>query len=582
MSQDKVQTSPDTLVKRIFGAVCKEVGSEYATAAAKLPLRALASLAMPDPRAYHEAYRFGYDYLVYSYLRKYAGGSDEQELRTKAELSFKETESAVRDTNRRLRFGSVNNGVEGLLSRAKRKITQILGFRDSSDFPFGELALSCGWGKGATFSLNANRATLDKKILEPALTVTPRCLRYASAFLNHDSSWFSARVGQTIEGAYCVLPSEFEIVRGGRFDSVPKDTKTRRAIDVQPTLNLFFQKGVGSMIRRRLKRFGIDLDDQTRNQELARLAITSGLSTIDLAKASDTVSSQIVYLLLPPCWFEVLDDLRTDEIRMSDGSWLRLEKFSSMGNGFTFELESLIFYALALAVAEEQEEQSYNISVYGDDIIVPRRIVDRLIQGLEYSGFSVNLEKSFIDGRFFESCGKHYFDGSDVTPIFQKEVVVCLPSAIRCANRILRWAYRMGQGLCLDSIAKSAFEIARSHAYERFKEFEHKISNSRRRRGQKFRARPMPTQPLMLEGDSGLITLRQFHRNWHGSVKLTVLDSIPNRVRADDYALYAHTLRNGCVVETPFNGKVAKRGADRYHLTERWIYLPGQLVPDWV
>lgn len=158
----------------------------------------------------------------------------------------------------------------------------------------------------------------------------------------------------------------------------------------------------------------MDLDDQRLNQRLAAKAFKDRLATIDLKNASNSVSTSLVELLLPPDWFAYLDSIRTKWTEL-EGKGIRLEMFSSMGNGFTFELESLIFWAICRSITP------YEVGIYGDDIIVPQDSASEVIGVLEACGFTVNTSKSFLSGCFFESCGKHYFMGVDVTPLYWKE-----------------------------------------------------------------------------------------------------------------------------------------------------------------
>ena len=74
-------------------------------------------------------------------------------------------------------------------------------------------------------------------------------------------------------------------------------------------------------------------------------------------------------MLLPEAWFDLLNDCRSQAVSYK-GEWIELNMFSSMGNAFTFELESLIFWAIANAVCYCSGSRGH-ISVYGDDIIVP-------------------------------------------------------------------------------------------------------------------------------------------------------------------------------------------------------------------
>jgi hypothetical protein len=135
--------------------------------------------------------------------------------------------------------------------------------------------------------------------------------------------------------------------------------------------------------------------------------------------ASDTVSYLTVMELLPSDWFEALDAVRSPVCELPDGSFKILEKFSSMGNGATFELESLIFYSLLHVVCCVDEERT--ISVYGDDLICPTDCYDRVLDALSLLGFIPNKSKSFGSGPFRESCGKDYWDGTDVRPVFVKD-----------------------------------------------------------------------------------------------------------------------------------------------------------------
>ena len=200
---------------------------------------------------------------------------------------------------------------------------------------------------------------------------------------------------------------------------------------------MYMQKAAGNFIRRRLrKRVGIDLNDQRVNQELARVAWGRGLATIDLSSASDSISTQLVVRLLPVEWYAWLDGLRCKRILIDD-HWHEVEMFSSMGNGFTFELESLLFYALSVASVEAKrgircklshqrptERDGWRtVSVYGDDIIVHRSMYPVLRTVLSYVGFIVNAKKSHTSGPIRESCGKHFYRGLDVTPFYVRRLL---------------------------------------------------------------------------------------------------------------------------------------------------------------
>lgn len=233
--------------------------------------------------------------------------------------------------------------------------------------------------------------------------------------------------------------SDLKIVEGNILFTVPKKTDIDRCACKEPDINMFLQKGVGRHIRRRLLRFGINLNDQSINRHLAFTgSIDKNLATLDLSSASDRISIEVVRALLPTDWFEYLNDIRSQSVSI-DGRNHRMEMFSSMGNGFTFELESLIFFALMRSVAYFEGTPGI-ISVYGDDIIIPVGIYDLGCSVLGRFGFSVNQSKSFASGPFRESCGGHYYDGIDITPFYVKRRPTHLTDVIRVANQLRRWA----------------------------------------------------------------------------------------------------------------------------------------------
>lgn len=286
--------------------------------------------------------------------------------------------------------------------------------------PFAKLLDEFKLSRGSTFSLKGESVRLDNKLLEQQISVTPGALPYLRAAMATDYAWLAAR-GICADGPTSITKTEYQLVKGSRGLTVPKNAKTDRFIAAEPTGNMFLQLGIGSFLKRRLKRVGVHLDNQQWNQVFAEWALDLGLATVDLKGASDSICRELVWQLFPIRWAQMLDDLRSHQMLVND-KWTVLEKFSSMGNGFTFEIESLIFWALTTTLCEEMGESTECVSVYGDDIICPVRVVPELIELFAYVGFTTNVKKTHYADMFRESCGKHYFKGSDVTPIYQKEI----------------------------------------------------------------------------------------------------------------------------------------------------------------
>jgi hypothetical protein len=284
--------------------------------------------------------------------------------------------------------------------------------------------LDGGFGPGTCVEYQeANPTVVDKIWLTP--TTTPNA---TALFRWHydNTLWGAVRWAERL-GA----PGLSE---GNRLTTVPKDGKTDRPISIEPLGNLWLQLGIGRFLKHRLKMIGLPAykpdswevfpgyhlkrrDAQAVHRDLL-LRCQNEFSTIDLSSASDTIALELVRELLPNDWFELLYDCRSPKTFVPSkggGRWRVLEKFSSMGNGFTFELESLIFTAL-LSVAFGLKP-GQDLWVFGDDIILPKEHFGDACNLLSVCGFTVNRRKSYHDGPFYESCGGNIHSNVDVTPI---------------------------------------------------------------------------------------------------------------------------------------------------------------------
>jgi len=278
------------------------------------------------------------------------------------------------------------------------------------------------FGKGSTYQHKGGRISIPDKVSQIP-EMTPPMWVHLRAF--SETAWARA-LGQRMFEDHIDQLADFPITRGNRWSSVPKTALTDRAIGIEPTLNLAVQLGVGKALRMRLNRWGLLLDNsQDLHRNLARLgSINGSLATIDLSSASDTVCTALVRAIIPDVWLELLESSRSPTTKLPDGRIVHLEKFSSMGNGYTFELETLIFASICHYVADVAKVKLTpgNFSVYGDDIIVPSVLADAVQRLLTLCGFTVNSKKSFSDGLFRESCGGDYFDGVAVRPFYSKAV----------------------------------------------------------------------------------------------------------------------------------------------------------------
>lgn len=191
-----------------------------------------------------------------------------------------------------------------------------------------------------------------------------------------------------------------EFTQGSRFTTVPKNNEKRRPINIEPFGNILTQSRIGNGIRKvLLDYYNQDLNTlQNRHRELISDMCNA---TIDLKNASDSISMVLVEFLFPAYFVNLLKSSRSPTVDVGDGELHVLNKVSSMGNGFTFELMTLILTATCRVLDP-------TASVYGDDIIISRSCAGRLISLLSEMEFVVNEQKSFIDGPFRESCGGNF------------------------------------------------------------------------------------------------------------------------------------------------------------------------------
>lgn len=350
-------------------------------------------------------------YLIHSLLTKLATSKvPPLERANNALLKFLAANEKNKRTNSRLLFmdGFIHGfSCESLLNKAREFASQIVG-----DITIEDVVKHGAFSGGASTSKRRCDASAYSKFRDKSDS-TDGCLKYVKILL--DESSFTRFNPSMID--------EVNLVDHNVFFTVPKNAETDRGACKEPDWNMYFQKGVGSILRKRLKRFGIDLSDQMRNQKLAQIGSLDGsLATLDLSSASDLNSYTLVERILPFNLFEICCDLRCGKTKLPDGSIIEPDIFSSMGNGFTFEVETLIFYCLARSMAYHKGIRG-TISVYGDDIIVPTELANSICDLLGYCGHIPNKEKSFSTGFFRESCGGHYYKGVCVTPFYVREPI---------------------------------------------------------------------------------------------------------------------------------------------------------------
>jgi hypothetical protein len=403
-----------------------------------------------SPFDYNEPSKFRDDYQAVSFLKKAPLKIEGVDPEAAARVKFLEAERACADTNARIRafvsdpVKAASEPVRHAISAAMGKIANVLG----SAVNAREWLYACRFGPG-TFNHPVSKgltSLYDKLQVRPS--VSPDMVEVAAGLIMSQPHWARSVTDCEVEGFWPLIKREdLTVTPGNKVAFVPKTAVTHRAIAIEPLMNVYAQLGLGTVMRRKLARVGIDLDDQAPNQRAAlKGSLDGSLATIDLSSASDTVAKELVRLLLPEGWFSVLDMTRS-KVGYYEGNWLKYEKFSSMGNGYTFELETLIFWALVSSCVESLAIETDEVLVYGDDIVVPVAAYGLVEEVLTWCGFTLNKGKSFASGPFRESCGKDYYAGVDVRPFFVKELPYEIQTLFRLANGLRQTAFRRASSL---------------------------------------------------------------------------------------------------------------------------------------
>jgi len=235
---------------------------------------------------------------------------------------------------------------------------------------------------------------------------------------------------------YVINPSPIE--PPAKLIAVPKNYKGPRLIASEPIAHQFLQQGLLKWLRTNLSkplRTSIDFKSQKPSQDAALLASKDGQSaTVDLSSASDRMS----------CWaverafgsnqslLQALHAVRTRTIIDSTGTdenlHIQLKKFAAQGSAVTFPIQTILYAGLCFAAVLFTENKrvtrrnlmrvARKVRVFGDDIIIPKSAVPVLGILLHSLELKVNVDKTFTEGTFRESCGMDAWCGHNVTPCY--------------------------------------------------------------------------------------------------------------------------------------------------------------------
>ncbi|UUW21263.1 MAG: RNA replicase beta chain [Sanya fiers-like virus 14] len=324
----------------------------------------------------------------------------------------------------------------GFVYECQRMISSILG--DLPDLSTLEVSMT----SGTNASYNTSKSTVADK-LGRSIRVSPTAVNPLIEFL--ESAPALKRVAMT--HGIDIMSNQANGDNCPEFQVVPKQYNKGRGIVKTHFGDMLLQRAYGLYMKKRLLKVGIDIQSAQDTHKFVLKHFHDSFATIDLSDASDRISTVLVKALLPHDWYYQLCKIRNRFVKLPDGSVHELNKFMCQGCGFTFELETLLFYCIAMTAMRRAGQKPCAL-VFGDDTIVPDASSSVVMQAYTSCGLVVNFNKSFSHSSFKESCGYDTFDGIPVRPLYIKDLGHEKVFAyIKLANIIFRLARNLFGGL---------------------------------------------------------------------------------------------------------------------------------------
>lgn len=359
-----------------------------------------------------------------SFLKKFKGGMT-RETKQKALVKFLQVSDLCKNWEYRSDENPCDDLLLGEFSHYLWKFWHPDNLNPLVDSPL-QMLERAAVGPGA--GLGSPGGDFYSKLFSSRLTTTsPTLYTWYKHYIKYFPVWKDA---EELRNSQLGEP---EIVRGNRLSFVPKNDDISRTICTEPVLNMFFQLGFCNILSSRLADFsGINLESQQfKNRELARKgSFDESYVTIDLSSASDSMALTMLKRFLPSDFFRLLDLVRSPWSQLPDGTWHEGGMISTMGNGSTFPLQTILFTCVVLSAFKADGLAPIfprgnccgTFGVNGDDIVVPKRICAKVLRLLHLLGFHINMDKTFVEGPFRESCGGDYFEGRNLRGVYVKSL----------------------------------------------------------------------------------------------------------------------------------------------------------------
>jgi hypothetical protein len=382
----------DILMKNLYFTLTRDfralLGNDYAVR----PELALKQ-GITDFRAYKFPTRstanpaiFKRDYQLESLFKRYRFKDDvytdeELEFNTYSKF-FSHQEQLGRNLGKQYRTSTLR-----VLKRARQIISKILG-----DYNLEEHLDSCRFGKRACKGTPARNSYIDCK-LENATGSLEHLVWFYKTYLPTDNL-LRGLVESAQKSANPQVCTDLDMV------NVDKNWKIKRGIVPNTLIGSFHSYGLGAVISDRLMEEGLNITTlQKKHRRLAkRYSRTRKHVTADVSNASNSFTYPMLARLLPRRWLREVTRGRIPYIHVKGGpfdGYHRIQSYMLMGIGYTFPLQTLLFYGLITAIGQLLHVSDLKVSVYGDDLIYPSKLHHYVTEVFDDLGIQLNPDKTY-------------------------------------------------------------------------------------------------------------------------------------------------------------------------------------------
>lgn len=313
---------------------------------------------------------------------------------------------------------------------------------------FSILDLNMRHSTGSTSTVRKTAKVVDEKLIPGANIMSKTAdvggLAYLYNIAEEDSN-FGASLKFVLDG----IPHKNVTERVSSLvpislDCAWKNAKTGRVIGPNETYVVALQNAIGdALVQILIRHCGIDMAtaQDIHKAIVLESSLTGEFSTLDLKGGSNNITqSHFDYLFSGNQDFHRLVRLVCPTSIEFDEKHYNISMLALQGNGLIMALQTFTYYAIIHGVQRHLKTEG-TIKVFGDDIICQSSIAESVIKTFNFLDLTINVEKSFINPPFLESCGMDAIYGNNIRPLYVKYIPQSIDQWIRVANGIRRVCY---------------------------------------------------------------------------------------------------------------------------------------------